>query len=321
MYVIGTDEAGYGPNLGPLVVSTTLWCIPDEHRDANLYRLLKNVIAPGPVAKEDTRRAPIADSKRLYQAGGTWEQLELGLLSALGLCGKAFCSWRDVWGALAPRDLERVEAETWHRTFDMPTPSAAEMARIEKLVGRWMKASQSTGIELQAVASRPVFPREFNVLIDRFDNKSAALSHVSLELVRDLVAQTPPDGPIVIHCDKHGGRNCYAALVQHFFPDHFVEIACEGRERSIYRFGPPERRVEIRFVAKGDNFLPAALASMACKYLRELSMHAFNRFWQQHVPGLRPTAGYPDDARRFKADIAAAQAKLGISDDELWRKR
>jgi hypothetical protein len=126
---------------------------------------------------------------------------------------------------------------------------------------------------------------------------------------------------VVVHCDKHGGRNAYAGILQHFFPDDFIEVHCEGRAKSVYKFGPQKRRVEFRFVAKGDNFLPAALASMACKYLRELAMHAFNHFWARHVPGVKPTAGYPDDAKRFKAEIAVAQAKLGIEDELLWRKR
>jgi hypothetical protein len=203
----------------------------------------------------------------------------------------------------------------------MPTPHAADVLRIEKFVEKLQKASEKTGIRLEAIASRPVFPREFNALVDEFDNKSSALSHVTLELIRDALALTAPDQPVVVHCDKHGGRNCYAGLLQHFFPDEFVEVHAEGRAKSVYRFGPRERRVEFRFVAKGDNFLPAALASMACKYLRELAMHAFNRYWERHVPGVKPTAGYPDDAKRFKADIAAAQTKLGIDDEVLWRKR
>jgi hypothetical protein len=57
---------------------------------------------------------------------------------------------------------------------------------------------------------------------------------------------------------------------------------------------------------------------MAAKYLRELAMKAFNQFWQQHVPGLKPTAGYPVDARRFRAEIDAARAALKIPGG--WRK-
>ena len=65
----------------------------------------------------------------------------------------------------------------------------------------------------------------------------------------------------------------------------------------------------------------AALASMTAKYLRELSMRAFNDFWCSRVPGLRPTAGYPADARRFKTEVAEVQRELGIDDHVLWRKR
>ena len=63
------------------------------------------------------------------------------------------------------------------------------------------------------------------------------------------------------------------------------------------------------------------MASLVCKYVRELSMELFNQFWSEHVPGLKPTAGYPLDAVRFKQDIAEAQTKLGITDDVLWRER
>jgi hypothetical protein len=50
-------------------------------------------------------------------------------------------------------------------------------------------------------------------------------------------------------------------------------------------------------------------------------MLRFNAFWQAHVPDLQPTAGYPEDAKRFKQQIAATQKRLGIADKNLWRKR
>jgi hypothetical protein len=60
---------------------------------------------------------------------------------------------------------------------------------------------------------------------------------------------------------------------------------------------------------------------MTAKYLRELAMHQFNRFWRERIPGLKPTQGYPLDARRFRAEIAELQRNLGIADDILWRER
>ena len=60
---------------------------------------------------------------------------------------------------------------------------------------------------------------------------------------------------------------------------------------------------------------------MTAKYLRELAMRAFNEFWCARVPGLRPTAGYPVDARRFKLRSRECNAALGIDDHILWRNR
>jgi hypothetical protein len=71
----------------------------------------------------------------------------------------------------------------------------------------------------------------------------------------------------------------------------------------------------------GEVFLATALASMTAKYLRELAMRALNEFWCARVPGLRPTAGYPTDAPRFKQEIAAVQRELGVDDHLLWRNR
>ena len=79
--------------------------------------------------------------------------------------------------------------------------------------------------------------------------------------------------------------------------------------------------MEVRFCTRAESYLPAALASMASKYLRELAMAALNDYWCSRLPGLARTAGYPSDARRFKQAITPLQAALGIEDCALWRCR
>ena len=64
-----------------------------------------------------------------------------------------------------------------------------------------------------------------------------------------------------------------------------------------------------------------ALASMISKYVRELLMREFNRYWLAHVPGLKPTAGYPQDAVRYIDAIRPALLKLGIAERAVWRSR
>ena len=104
------------------------------------------------------------------------------------------------------------------------------------------------------------------------------------------------------------------------FPDEFIEVRDEGPRQSVYHFGPQERRVDVSFRVGAEACLPAALASMASKYLRELSMLAINDYWRRRVPQLRPTAGYPNDAKRFRAEIAEAVQGLDIPERVLWRK-
>jgi ribonuclease HII len=122
--------------------------------------------------------------------------------------------------------------------------------------------------------------------------------------------------------DKQGGRNSYAAQVQHGLPGGAVVVEEEGAERSSYRvvgLGEPWR-VTFQPRADGEQFC-VALASMVSKYVRELLMGEFNAFWQRHVPGLKATAGYPGDAGRFLEAIRPAARVLGIAEEALWRRK
>jgi hypothetical protein len=50
-------------------------------------------------------------------------------------------------------------------------------------------------------------------------------------------------------------------------------------------------------------------------------MLEFNRFWREHQPDLRPTAGYPGDAARFLNAIRTTLEKLGLREEMLWRRK
>lgn len=318
-YLIGADEAGYGPNLGPLVTSATLWRVPGNVGHADLYDALSGVVSPE-ASGRDQGRLPIADSKELYQPGGALGDLELGVLASLSHLNHPVLTWRDIWRCLDPDVLADLAAQPWHDGFDAGLPSHARPDLLEQLTTAFSRGLAAANVELLAVRSAVVFPQRFNRLVARHGNKASALSVTTLSLVAAL-AEPLGNEPIYILCDKHGGRNYYSALLQHIFPVYLAQVVRESRDESTYRWGPPDRPVEISFVAKGERFLPSALASMTCKYLRELAMLPFNEYWQRHVPDLKPTAGYPEDALRFKREIAAAQQRLGIDDDILWRCR
>ena len=221
---------------------------------------------------------------------------------------------------LDPQTAAALDRDPWHIDYDGPVPVHAEALHIVRLAEKLQAAAEQAQVRLVAIRSRAVFPEAWNRLLDEHGNKSTALSFVTLKLLAEALEQFD-DEPASVICDKHGGRNSYQPLLQRHVTDYLVEVHGEGRDESLYRWGPPERRTQIAFRTKAERYLPTALASMASKYLRELAMRAFNDYWGRRVPGLKPTAGYPVDAARFKADIAAAQQELGIEDRILWRNR
>lgn len=321
-YLIGTDEAGYGPNLGPLVVSASVWEVPDGLSGQGLYGVLASVVADRPEQPlcHGPTRVAIADSKRLYQSGKGLRHLERGLLAALALLDRRPRCCRGLWEALAPGASAQQASIPWYAGYDAAVPVCDDPAAVDQAAARLQTGLAGAGVRLVELRSRAVFEGPFNRLLQQHGTKGEALSHVTLGLVAELCRKLGA-GPICVLCDKHGGRNRYARLLAEHFPGSRFEVCSEGRQQSLYRFGPPDRRVEVRFQAKGESHLPTALASMASKYLRELAMEALNAFWSQRVDGLGRTAGYPQDAKRFKAQIAAVQTQLGIEDRWLWRMK
>ena len=320
-FLIGTDEAGYGPNLGPLVISATAWHVDDNAIDCDLYKTLHEIVDVTPVDSE-SKRITIADSKTVYKPGGGLAGLERTVLPVLRSIGLQLNSWRDIWPALAGIEPQALDKIPWYADFDCPLPIDAEPEQLDKRATQIATALKKAGVQLLAARSAVVFPDQFNDQVDNSGSKGEMLSMTTLHLVRSLLHQIEAhDHATQVVCDKHGGRDKYVAMLQTVFHEWWVTVLSESRQESSYRLGVNEPSVEFRFRAKGESFLPAALASMFSKYLRELSMLAFNAYWSKHVPDLKPTAGYPVDAKRFRRDIAHVEKKLKISERMLWRSR
>lgn len=309
---IGIDEAGYGPNLGPLVVAATAWRAP---AGTDLDAALAPLITRTP---SRDNRLLIADSKAVYQPGGGLRALERAVYSAL----ESVDSWHDLVERLGADPSACRDGLPWHEGFDPPLPQDATPGEITDLTSRWRDTCRDAQVEPPRLAARLVYPAEFNRLVAEHGTKGAALSFVSIGLARRLFDGTVPACESCESCefvfDKHGGRNRYGELISEHFGDRWVETRVESRATSEYRLG---ERLKFRFRSKGEEELPVALASMTAKLLRELSMQALNAFWRNHLPDLKPTAGYPVDAKRFKAAIATKQNELGIADNLLWRER
>jgi hypothetical protein len=336
--VIGTDEAGYGPNLGPLVVAATAWRVAAAAEAAE--RTLTEAVAAA--TTEPARGLVWDDSKAVYrpagpraEGGGTrhpLERLERGfLVAAAMLAGEVPRDWRALEQLTGPLGAEDrgggdVQWESLDRAAIPLVTDAAEAMRSaacvsESLAGR--------GAQLLAIRIRCLYPGRFNADLDRGLNKSDILSQATLGLAAELATALATDTsePFLVWCDRHGGRKRYAGVVGDAFA-HVLEGALvspieETAARSAYRLGGAGRtgRVgRIEFCVGGESRPPVALASMAAKYVRERVMASFNAFWAAREPGLRPTAGYPQDAVRWREEARRAIAASGIPADQFWRR-
>jgi ribonuclease HII len=128
-------------------------------------------------------------------------------------------------------------------------------------------------------------------------------------------------GESCVLVDKHGGRSFYRDLLGDVFPGARIDVRAEGAEESTYRVSRGEKSLVLSFVPEGDSrALPTALASMVAKYTREIYMNAFNDYWCERVPGLKPTAGYFGDGRRFVREISHLLDSDGVPTEDVLRR-
>ncbi len=321
MLLIGTDEAGYGPNLGPLVVAATAWSVPDEALPPDLYSRLASVITPVPLGRgANAEKLAVADSKALYSPATGVRTLEIGALALAASIDVVPGGWKELWRAFAPSSRDLQSSGPWFADYDAATPFASSLADISSISTRLKQAYDQTECRMLAMRAAVIAPEEFNDRVDALGGKGVLLSETTLSLIQQLL-ELFPSQPAFVTCDKHGGRNRYIDLLQRRWTDDLIEIREESRATSRYRWGPKARRVEIEFRVGGEAMVPCAAASMLAKYLRERSMEAFNAFWCARVPGLAPTAGYPVDALRFRRDVDAVRQSLEITDQAFWRKK
>lgn len=327
--LIGADEAGYGPNLGPLLIVATAWAIPEDMETDAFSSLLESTFQVAAWQK-GCSHVPLGDSKQLYQPSSGLASLEAGLMAMLlqiDARPRLNCPTdlellrqfvRLPRGADESRQLGDFEAPWYLNLEKFPVPTAVPETEILRLSELARAALESNSIELLGVRAAIVSESSFNMSVAVSGSKGQLLSDTTLQLVSSFCVNEPR--AIEVFCDRQGGRKNYLPILLEAMPEAWFVETQQTTTRCSYRNTTSPLR-EFHFTVGGDSFGPTALASMLAKYLRERLMQSFNNFWQQHVPDLRPTAGYPLDAKRYRAEIEATARRLELPESTWWRCR
>ena len=319
--LVGIDEAGFGPILGPLVVSSSTFSLPHHLLTSDLWQVLKKSV--GDKRKRLAGRLLIADSKKVYSKSLGIKHLERTVLACLRCFGKEPGTLTELVELLCPNCLEQLSDYPWYKDAG-PYRLSADSA--DRAIASSVLAADlsSNGIELLELKSYCLEVAYYNRMVSTVKNKASVLFTATSILIKNafdnFARQQQDDLQIII--DRQGGRVRYRKALQLMFPDMELKILRESPSASSYELAADGKRMRLHFVVGADDhFLPVSLASMVSKYIRELLIGSMNRYFVSFHPGLRPTAGYWKDGLRFIEDLKTYLPNLQIDSNQLIRCR
>ena len=301
----GLDEAGYGPMLGPLCVGRAALSIEgwspvgedgQAQRVPDLWAMLSSVTAR--TRKEAKGRIVVADSKKLKLPSSSVRHhplvhLERGVLAMLGTVGEIPKTDLELFEMLGAG----VEDRAWFggEAIELPVGSDRDLLRIDSNGLR--SAMEKVGVGLVDLKVYTMGVGEFNSVVRDHRTKAATTAQLLFENLREIKGISEMDHTRIV-IDRQSGRTHYMNLLSRVWEG--LEILEESDRASRYAVG---EELGVLLVSKADDgYFPVSLASMAAKYVRELMMGRFNRYWGGRLDGLKPTAGYVQDARRWLVD-------------------
>jgi len=304
----GIDEAGFGPLLGPLVVSSSTFSLPHNLLTSDLWQILRKSISYG--RKGLAGRLLITDSKKAYSKS----------IGIKHLLGKEPATLTELLNLLAPSCLERLSVYPWYENIKEHSLSI-DNADKEIASGVLADDLNSNGIELLDLKSCCLDVAYYNKMVAAVKNKANVLFSATCSLIKSAYDNFGGDDLQII-VDRQGGRVHYRKSLQRMFGDMKLKILRESPATSSYELRSGNKVIRIHFVVGADRrFLPVSLASMVSKYLRELLISNLNRYFVGFNADLKPTAGYWKDGLRFIEEIKTNLPHVQFDSEQLIRSR
>ena len=323
--MVGIDEAGYGPLLGPLVVSSAAFSMPDELIKADLWHLLKTAV--GKRKSTLAGRLLVTDSKKAYSRAAGIGHLRRTVLAHL-YCLENGLKSADITAGellkiLCRNCLDRLRHYPWYE--DLSNKNLGGNGQdIEIACGALKKACSNRGVKLLDMSSRCLDVGYYNKMVTAVKNKASVLFTAVSSLIKDsfdAYARTDSE-PLQIIIDRQGGRINYRNALQQMFEHMELKVIRQDNKVSSYELSDCGRNMRLHFVTAADRkYLAVSLASMTSKFVREILVDSINSYFLQRCSGLRPTAGYWKDGQRFIKELNEDFGKAKYDAQKLIRCR
>ncbi|MFN4226758.1 MAG: hypothetical protein ACK4F0_01270 [Candidatus Ratteibacteria bacterium] len=256
-YICGIDENGFGPILGPLIITGIL--------------TTENIKIP----------VYIKDSKIFYKNRNDFKKLEeIAIVLFYLIENKLPNSPYQIF-----KKFTHFICNFKENICQKNIPTHFENENLEKIKSKYENILKEKS-KIKKIIVKTICPHFFNDFIRKKNSKFL----LNLFKFFEIIKETEKFKFIKFYCGKIGSTIYYTNYFKFFFPDYQVKTVCEDKEISEYLLSKNDIFFEVGFYKDVENISPVAcLSSIIGKYIREIIMVSLRKSLniEENISGYR----------------------------------